>query len=502
MKILSAEQIRALDSYTIKTKGISSIDLMEQAATECFRTIISQEYLNNKTFLIFCGIGNNGGDGLAIARLLLAAGRCVEVHIVGEPVKGSADFQINLSRLQKAGIRAEQLIDLSSVQIQTDQIVIDAIFGSGLNKPLSGFVAALIAKINESQAHVISIDIPSGLFCDVAGFNPNNPVVQATETLTFHVPKLSFLFPESGKFAGKVKILDIGLDADDARQFESNFYFVDSQYIKENFSFIRSKFSHKGTFGHGLLAAGAYGKAGAAILSASAALRSGIGLLTVNTPGHCVAPIQAAIPEAMVLPDSHFEHLSQISDYEKYTAIAVGPGIGESPDTAVFVEAVLKNSRYPLVLDADALNVISTHPTCYQYFSERIILTPHPKEFDRLFGKSETSLERLNLALEAAQKYNVIIVLKGAHTAIVSPDGTVYFNSTGNPGMATAGSGDVLTGILLALLSRGMTPKNAAICGVFIHGLAGDFAARECSQTAMKAGDIVEALKQAFKFLE
>ncbi len=502
MKILNAGQIRNLDSYTIKRKAISSLDLMEWAAAECFKYIDSQDFTNSKPFLIFCGVGNNGGDGLAIARMLHAAARSVEVHIVGEPVKGSPDFQMNLTKLQNSGIRAEQLTDLSSIQIQPNQIIIDAIFGSGLNKPVTGLIADLIREINASGAHVISIDIPSGLFCDVEDFNPQNPLVQATETLTFHVPKLSFLFPESGKYTGKVEILDIGLDAEYAEKCESDFYFIDKQYVAERFSFSRSKFSHKGNFGHGLLAAGEYGKAGAAILSASAALRSGIGLLTVQTPERCVVSVQTSIPEAMVIPDSNPEKLNQISDLKRYTAIAVGPGIGVSAETAGFLEYVLSNSQCPLVIDADALNIISAHPSFFQYFSERIILTPHPKEFDRLFGQSETSFDRLKVAMEAARNFKITIVLKGAHSATILSDGSVYFNSSGNPGMATAGSGDVLTGILLSMLCKGMKPKDAAICGVYAHGLAGDFAALACSQTAMKAGDIVEGLKQAFRSLE
>jgi NAD(P)H-hydrate epimerase len=502
MKILSAEQIRNLDAYTIKSKEISSIELMEQAATECFRYIVSQESLQNKRFLIYCGVGNNGGDGLAIARMLHAAERPVEVHILGEPLKGSPDFQINLTKLQNSGIRAEQLTHLTSIQNHPNQIIIDAIFGSGLNKPVKGLFADLIEEINASGVPVISIDIPSGLFCDAADFHPRNPVVKATVTLTFHAPKLSFMFPESGKYTGKVEILDIGLDAEYAKLCASDYYFIDKQYVAESYSFSRSKFSHKGNFGHGYLAAGEYGKAGAAILSAAAALRSGIGLLTVQTPERCVVPVQSSIPEAMVIPDSNPERLSQISDFKKYTAIALGPGIGVLPETAGFVESVLSNSRCPLVIDADALNIISAHPEFFQYFSERIILTPHPKEFDRLFGQSETSFDRLKVAVEAARKFKITIVLKGAHTATVLPDGSVYFNGSGNPGMATAGSGDVLTGILLSMLCRGMKPKDAAICGVYVHGLAGDFAALGCSQTAMKAGDIVEGLKQAFSSLE
>lgn len=501
MKILSATQIRKADAYTIQQDGIASIDLMERAANACVDWL-KKNITADKRLVIFAGTGNNGGDGIAIARLMHQSDYVVNVYVIGEKGKGSQDFQINISRLEKLPITINYVQTLNQIDaFKNNDVIIDAIFGTGLNKPVEGLFADVIHFINQSNNKVISIDIPSGLFCDTEDISALRIVVNATFTLTFQLPKFSILFPETGKYCGQFYVLDIGLNKEFIQLQDSIFFYITDDEIKENFNFHRDKFSHKGTYGHALIIAGSYGKAGAAILSAKAALRSGCGLVTLHSAAKNVLSIHAAFPEAMVSIDSNEEYISELPDLKLYDAIGIGPGIGMHDDTVQMLKKLIKTVNVPIVLDADAINILAENKTWLSFLPQGSILTPHPKEFDRLAGKCNDSFERLQKARELALKTNSIIVLKGAHTAIISPSGKVYFNSTGNPGMATAGSGDVLTGVITSFIAQGFSSFEAALLGVYIHGLSGDIAAQNYSQQSLIAGDIIESLCSAFQRL-
>ncbi|MFN4234958.1 MAG: NAD(P)H-hydrate dehydratase [Bacteroidia bacterium] len=501
MKILSATQIREADAYTIQQEGIASVDLMERAANACVDWIKQHISADNR-LVIFAGTGNNGGDGIAIARLMYQCGYNVFVYVIGEKGKGSKDFLINISRLEKLPITINYVQTLNDLKpINSNDIIIDAIFGTGLNKAVEGIFADVIQFINHSGSKIISIDIPSGLFSDTGDIAALKAVVKATYTLTFQLPKFSFLFPETGKYCGQFYLLDIGLNKEFIHSQDSNFIYITDDEIKENFNFHRDKFSHKGTYGHALIIAGSYGKAGAAILSAKAALRSGCGLVSIHTAKNNVSSIHAAFPEAMVSIDTNEEHISELPDLKLYDAIGIGPGIGMHEKTVQVLKNLIQTADVPLVLDADAINILAENKTWLSFLPKGSILTPHPKEFERLAGKCNDSFERLQKARELSLKTNTIIVLKGAHTAIVSPSGKVYFNSTGNPGMATAGSGDVLTGVITSLLAQGFNSFEATLLGVYIHGLSGDMAVQNYNQQSLIAGDIIESLYMAFERL-
>jgi ADP-dependent NAD(P)H-hydrate dehydratase / NAD(P)H-hydrate epimerase len=502
MKILSAAQIREADAYTIQQEGISSVDLMERAANACVDWV-KKNITADKRLIVFAGTGNNGGDGIAIARLMYQQGYEVLVNVIGEKGKGSPDFLTNISRLEKLPVTINYVQTLNQLQdFKTNDIIIDALFGTGLNKPIEGVFADVIYVINQSAKEVISIDVPSGLFCDTGDIAALKAVVNATHTLTFQLPKFSFLFPETGKHTGQFYILDIGLNKEFIQAQDSHFYYITEQEIKSNFNFKREKFSHKGTFGHALLLVGSYGKAGAAILAAKACLHSGCGLLTLHTAQKNVSAIQAAFPEAMVSADVHNEHISQLPVLSNFDAIGIGSGIGIHEDTTQVLKQLIQTAEQALVLDADAINILAENKTWLAFLPQGSILTPHPKEFERLAGKSNDSFERLQMARELALKNNIIIVLKGAHTAIVSPSGKIYFNSSGNPGMATAGSGDVLTGVITSFLAQGYNSFESALLGAYIHGKAGDYAANFYSQQSLIAGDIITFLSKVFKDFE
>jgi NAD(P)H-hydrate epimerase len=502
MKILSANQIREADAYTIEYDGISSVDLMERAANACVEWLKNQITLDKK-IIIFSGTGNNGGDGLSIARLMYQLGYNVLVYVIGQKGKGSKDFLINISRFENFSVKIIYVQTLNQIEpFNKNDIIIDAIFGTGLNKAVEGIYAEVINFINQSNNFIVSIDIPSGLFCDLVDLASLKAIVKANVTLSFQLPKFSFLFPETGQYVGQLYILDIGLNKEFINQQETNFNYVTEEEIKEEFNFHRNNFSHKGTYGHSLIIAGSYGKAGAAILSAKACLRSGAGLVTIHTSQKNVSSIHASFPEAMVSIDTNDKIISEIPDLSHYDAIAIGPGIGLNEETVLAFKRLIQTSNLPLVIDADAINILSENKTWLSFLPKGSILTPHPKEFDRLAGKSNDSFERLQKARELAIKRNVIIVLKGAHTAIVSPSGMVYFNSTGNPGMATAGSGDVLTGVITSLLAQGFNSFEAALLGVYIHGKAGDIVSGKYSQQSLIASDIINCLCDAFLLFE
>lgn len=499
MKILSAQQMREADQYTIANEPIASIDLMERAS-KAFFDAIKPRLKKNNPIHVFCGMGNNGGDGLAIARMLIHAGYKAQVYKVLHSDKASEDFIINEKRLTK--MRRAQYAELSETDIlpslSSADVVIDALFGSGLNRPLEGFAARLVQHINKSGARVLAVDLPSGLFADDNTSNKPEHIIKADYTFTFQLPKLSFLFPENEFFVGNWQVLDIGLDKSFIDQQPSDLHFLQPEELSTLFH-SRSRFSHKGNFGHALLFAGSLGKAGAAVLAGKACLRMGAGLLTVHVPACNYSILQSTLPEAMVSVDSEQHFVSETGDISPYSAIGTGPGLGRKPQTANALKLLIQNSRCPMVLDADALNILAENPTWLSFLPAGSILTPHVKEFERLTGKSANGWERLQKAREFAFRYGCYVVLKGAFSAVVGPDKKVVFNSTGNPGLATGGTGDVLTGMILGLLAQGYTPRFSAMAGVLLHGLAADLAVRRIPMESLMAGDVVSFIDRALK---
>ena len=496
MNIFTAEQIRNWDQYTIANEPITSLQLMERAATACSNWLLEQRFTQQQIH-IFCGKGNNGGDGLAIARLLLTQAVRVTVYILETGKKGTDDFQRNLELLHNhtTDIHFIQSADFFPTLLQQD-VVVDALLGIGLDRPLEGLIAELVQHISNSPATVISIDIPTGMFADKSC--RDNTCMRADHTLSFEVYKQCFLMAENAEYYGIVHLLHIGLHPGYKQVTIAAHQLIDPAIIQSIYK-KRKTTAHKGNFGHALLLAGSHGKMGAAVLSAASCLRSGAGLLTVHTAKCGYIPLQTAVPEAMVETDRSEEHLSSVSaDLLRYSAIGIGPGIGLHEETANMLMYVLQHAHQPLVIDADALNLLSIKKDLSVLLHTDCILTPHPKEFERLFGKVANDFERIERAKEKATALNCVIVLKGHHTFIACPDGSAWFNSTGNAGMATAGSGDVLTGILTGLLAQGYNTNEAALLGVYLHGLSGDFAAASYSQEAIIASDLTEFLGKAF----
>lgn len=503
MKLFTTNEIRNLDKYTIEHEPIASIDLMERAAGVLADAIIRRFDTSRKVY-VFAGQGNNGGDALALARILLAKGYTVFTYLCNPTRKLSVDCSKNKGQLL-------QIPDVSFVEIinefippvlTKDDVVIDGLFGSGLKKPLEGGFAGLVRYINSSPAYVVSIDIPSGLFGENNDRSDNQIIVEADLTLALQFPKLSFLLADCNRFIGEVEVLDIGIHKDSIIKTQTDFFLLEKEEVAGLLK-KRNKFAHKGVFGHGLLCAGSYGKMGAAVLSALACMRSGVGLLTAHVPECGKTVMQTVVPEAMLNIDSMYEFLIHIPDLGACTAVAIGPGIGTSTQTSAFLENfLLKFGTTPVVLDADALNIISVWPISENVFPENCIITPHPKEFDRLAGKSISSYDRFAKARSFAIRNRLYVILKGAFTLIACPDGMCYFNPTGNPGMATAGSGDVLTGILLALLAQGYSLKDASLLGVYLHGLAGDLAEKDTSEESLIARDIINYMGKAFVALK
>lgn len=498
MKIFNARQIRELDDFTIRNEPVSSADLMERAADQLIKWYMWKFDRSNRV-LIFCGPGNNGGDGLALARLLSANRYNAEVFFVRISGRTSDDWNHNFRRLEKeTPVRFITIGDIENFPfIGSDDVVIDAIFGSGLTRPADGLAKQVIEKINNSGSVVVSVDIPSGLFGEDNSSNNPEGIIRAGYTLSFQFPKLSFLFPENYDYTGEWHILPIGIDSNAIRETETPYDFVETGYVASLLK-KRDKFDHKGKFGHGLLVAGSYGKTGAAVLGARAALRTGIGLITCHLPGCGYQVIQTSVPEAMASVDQNESVTTKTVSADLFDAVGIGPGIGTDPETQKAFHDLISGKPKPLVVDADGLNILGLNRDWLELLPPGTILTPHIREFERIAGKTGNSYLQMKRQSEFAAKYNCIVVLKGAHTSVATPQGKIYFNSTGNPGMATGGSGDVLTGMILALLSRGYSAEEAAVTGVFLHGLAGDIAAAKSGQESLIASDIIENTGNAF----
>ncbi len=513
MKILPVEKIREADAYTIEHEPIADIDLMERAAGKCFDWLF-QHIPSSRPVNVIAGTGNNGGDGLAIARRLVESGYQVEVFLTGDPDKLSPGCKINYNRFIEIEGSINRLTILSDQgnsneeksplplwgEVRGGVVILDALFGSGLTRPVTGFFAELIEFINRQEQLVVSIDVPSGLFIDKTVTGESHPaIIRADYTLTFAPPKLAFFFPENDPYLGEWILLDIGLSEEFLKQEEVKNYMVTAASIKPLLR-KRNRFSHKGTFGHALLICGGKGKMGAAVLTVQASLKSGAGLVTARVPKSGVGILQTAVPEAMLSIDQDEDCFTGLPNLDNYTAIGIGPGIGLAKPTGEAFKHLIQ-SGMPLVIDADAVNILGENKTWLAFLPPGSILTPHPKEFERLGGKTSDDFQRNLLQRDLSQKYSCYIILKGAYTAITSPNGECFFNTSGNPGMATAGSGDVLTGIITGLVAQHYPPLEACLLGVYLHGLAGDLAAEITGQEALTASDIINNIGNAFQSL-
>jgi hydroxyethylthiazole kinase-like uncharacterized protein yjeF len=500
MHILSTDQIKAWDQFTIENEPVESIDLMERASHVFTKWFLGHSRFTEANILIVAGTGNNGGDGLAVARLLSEKAYDVTVCVCNIQPKPSPDFKINLERLKFKEIELFEISEGDGFpDLSRYKIVIDGIFGTGLSRPVTGYWARFIQHINGLDSMRYSIDIPSGMFGD----QPNHQedvCIEADHCLSFEVPKISFFFPGNGRYLKNWEVKSIGLLPGFLKDHGNAYSLIEPQKLARKL-IKRDKFSHKGLFGHALIAAGSQGMIGAAVLSAKACLRSGAGLVTALIPEIGSQVIHTALPEAITLQGFGAERLTNCPDTDKYDAAALGPGLGKHADTIGFVEEFLKKFKKPLVIDADGINILAENKKLLELLPENSIMTPHPGEFKRLFGKTENDLEQLKLLADKAKTWKCIIVLKGAYTAIANTDGQLYFNTSGNPGMSTAGSGDVLTGMICALLSQGYDAISAAQLGVYLHGSAGDLVQEEKGMEAMISGDIIEKIGIAFKKL-
>lgn len=500
MKIFTSNQIRELDRYTIEHEPIRGIDLMERAAKTLARAI-SDEWGTQTPMVAFAGPGNNGGDALAVSRLLADQGYRVSVYLFNINQKLSEDCATNKKRIAESKRVAkftEVTQEFDPPRLDADTVVIDGLFGSGLTKPLAGGFASLVKYINQSPAKVVSIDMPSGLMTEDNTYNVRANIIKADITLTLQQRKLAFLFPENQQFIGRVRVLDIRLSAEGTERIEAQYRIIEENDVRRMLT-PRDPYSHKGDMGSALIVAGSYGMAGAAVMAAKACYRAGAGKVTVHTPRRNNDIMQISVPEAIVSLDHEETHIGNAIATDDFDAMAIGPGLGQMETTAITMISQIRRAACPVVADADALNMLANHRAWMQQMPKGIIMTPHPREFDRMDGTPcADSYERLTKARSMAERLEAYILLKGHHSALCLPDGSVTFNSTGNAGMATAGSGDVLTGIIAGLLARGHSQPEACMLGMYLHGLAGDLAARDKGEESLMATDITDCLPKAF----
>ncbi len=488
MKIYHAEQIRQADAHTLSAQGIPSHLLMERASGLASRHL-ANAYPEMDKILIVCGTGNNGGDGVCMARQLTEMGREVTILVIGDPSNGSADFKLNYQRLASMPIRRFFWQEDKKGDFDFFDGVVDALFGTGINRPVEGRAAKVIEAVNASGLPVISIDMPSGWMCDQV---TEGAYIQATHTFTFEWPKLSFFLPEAEQAIGRWEVISIGLEHSFPGSDEEAGHYIDHELVAQLYC-PRSRFMHKGNLGHVMMVAGSEGMPGAGSLSAFAALTTGAGLVTLASD-NC----QLVYPEIMCC--SRTECLKRIADQSQYT-LGIGPGLGTDESAAELLKEILKASDRPVVIDADALNILSMHPKWLRHLPKGSILTPHPGEFGRLAGKSEHTTDEWEKQLNLAKESGAIVILKRAYTSIAFPSGQFLINSTGNPGMSTAGSGDVLTGMITGLLAQGYSPEKASVMGVYLHGLAGDLAMEEQGGQNITASKLIDYIQEAYQTL-
>ncbi|MGV8962646.1 MAG: NAD(P)H-hydrate dehydratase [Candidatus Saccharimonadaceae bacterium] len=497
MKILSAESIREIDAKTIEYKQILSYELMELAANAFFYYFIQKYNGLKRSIYIFCGTGNNGGDGLAVSRLMHEMGYNVKVFVLKISDSFSTDCELNLDRAKKAGVNTLIINSVKDIPSFGDnQIIIDAIFGTGLSRELSDLVKDVIININQNINSVVSIDVPSGLFLN----KKTELAVKATETITFQIPKLALYLPDNASFVGQLSIVDIGLSAKAINDAMTDTYLINFENMLSELKPLL-KFAHKGTFGHALIIGGSEGKIGAISLASRAALKSGCGLVSAFVPQCGLIPLQSYLPEAMVIQDAHQSHISSVSHNILPNAVAIGMGMGKHKETQEALHQFLQDNELPIIIDADALNILSENKDWLYSLKANTILTPHPLELSRLIGKWEDDFEKIRLTRSFALKYHIIVVLKGAHTLIV--DSTdVYVNSSGTTALATAGSGDVLSGIIAGLLAQGYKPLIAAQLGVYIHGMTANVTASEINARSFIATDIIDNIGKVYNTMK
>lgn len=500
MKIFNNDALRAIDRATIENEGVTSMELIERAA-EAISLEIMSRWRTNKRVSVFAGSGNNGADALVVARLLIEQGYETEIYLfnVGGNKLSKECRQCRDNLLEIEGVNFTEVIDNFNLPaLGPEHLVVDGLFGSGLNKSLSGGFVTLVRYINESQATIVSIDVPSGLMGD---WNPNpvhRDIIHANLTLAIQFPRLSFFFKENAELVGEWKVLDIALSAEAIKNSHSDYYLVEKSDMRQSIR-RRGIFASKADCGSAMVVAGSYGMMGAAVLSAMGAARSGVGKVTVHSPRCGYNVIQSSVPEALFNADKHDIVPTDILPRHNYDAIAVGPGIGVNEVTIKALEEFLKKSDRPVILDADALNCIANRPALLNYIPADSILTPHAGEFDRMFGSHTSDEARLQKAVDKAKRYGLIIVLKGRYTAVVRRDGKIYFNSSGNASLATAGSGDVLTGLMAGFLAQGYAPEIASLIAVYTHGVAGELASDEHGIHGVTSRDIANNVGKAIK---
>ncbi|MDQ0594668.1 hydroxyethylthiazole kinase-like uncharacterized protein yjeF [Chryseobacterium ginsenosidimutans] len=493
MKIFTAEQIRNCDQYTIKNEPILSIQLMERAAQSCVDWIF-ENCKNHRNFAVFCGNGNNGGDGFAIARMLYLKGFDVDVF-TNPKAKFSPDANSNFKDLKDiSGITVKEFKDAKDYRFDNRTVIIDALFGTGLSRDLEGEYKGLIEFLNLKNNIKISIDLPSGLFADYVS-SADSTIFKADYTLSFQFWKKAFLHPESGKYAGKVQILDINLNEDYISETETSDFVITDEIVGKKFR-IRDEFSHKGTYGKVTIAGGSYGKIGAVVLATKSAMKSGSGLTFTLAPKCGYEVLQTSNPEAMFIEGG----IDFIDNFEidEHAVCGIGPGLGTNEKTVKSFLKFLKDYSKPLILDADALNIISQDKNNLKLIPKKSIITPHPKEFERLFGATENSFDRLEFAISKAKELTIYIVLKDHHTQVITPEGKVFYNITGNSGLAKGGSGDILTGILTSFLAQNYSEEESAVLAVWFHGKAAESASEKYSKESMLPTDVINEFGNVF----
>lgn len=500
MKVFSAQQLYDADKLTVKKQEITAADLMERAGIQIFNWLHQRLKGAPIEVKIFCGIGNNGGDGLVVGRHLIEHGYNVTIYVVNCSDKRSKNFLINYDRIKNVTKKWPTLLrsEEDFPEISPDDIIIDAIFGIGLNRCPGGWVKKLIQYLNSTKAFKLAIDIPSGLYAN-APLEDEEAVIKANHTLTFQAPKLAFFLPETALYVGSFDTLEIGLDLEFLKTTEPLAQLI-SKSEAQQFYKPRNKFDHKGTYGHTLVVAGSYGKTGAAVLATRAAFKIGAGMVTAFIPKCGYTVLQTAVPEAMVITDKENEFISKVEVEFNPSAVAVGMGIGKEKATKNALKSLFQNNNSPLVIDADAINLISENKDLLAVLPKNAVLTPHPGELKRLVGKWKNDYEKLEKVKAFSKKHNVIVVVKGAYTIAVLGD-KFYINTTSNPGMGTAGSGDALSGVLAGLLSQGYDPLLASVFGMYLHGKAGDIAANKLGFESVMAGDIIDNLSEAYRDL-
>lgn len=515
MELVTAAEMRELDRAAIEERKISSLRLMERAGRAVVREMERRfGPLRGKTVTIIAGKGQNGGDGLVVARLLRARACHTRVALLSprSSIKGNA--ATNLRRFQKAGGRCHAVDTPSALDgvlaplLQTSDLLVDALFGTGLNAPVTGQASSAITLMNESGRPIIAIDLPSGLDADTGAVL--GTAITATLTVTLARPKRGLYLGVGPDHAGVIRVADIGIPDDLVAAAKISVAVLEATDIRSLLP-RRPRTAHKGTFGHAGIIAGSAGKTGAAAMAAMAALRIGAGLVTVATPKSVADIVEAKLLEAMVVPvpettarTCSTHALNQLLAFAAdKTALALGPGIGTDPQTQTLVHRLLVQAHRPMVLDADGLNAVAGHTDLLDRASGPLILTPHPGEMARLLETTaaEIQRDRLGAASRLAREHKVYVVLKGAGTILASPDGRLAVNATGNPGMATAGPGDVLTGLIVGLLAQGLAPWDAACAGVYLHGLAGDLVTAEQGEAGLIAGDLIQAMPRALQRL-